>query len=56
MMDDIELRNIEPDQPLIRSLSRADSFTSQVFPFINLFFKFTCSIEYKLFIFVGGDL
>ncbi|KAG8183614.1 hypothetical protein JTE90_025165 [Oedothorax gibbosus] len=28
-MDDIELRNIEPDQPLIRSLSRAESFTQQ---------------------------
>ncbi|XP_035218483.1 protein NDRG3-like isoform X4 [Stegodyphus dumicola] len=28
-MDDIELRNIEPDQPLIRSLSRAESFTHQ---------------------------
>ncbi|XP_042905349.1 protein NDRG3 isoform X2 [Parasteatoda tepidariorum] len=29
MMDDIELRSIEPDQPLIRSLSRADSFIQQ---------------------------
>ncbi|GIY08423.1 protein NDRG3 [Caerostris extrusa] len=28
-MDDIELRNIEPDQPLIRSLSRSESFTQQ---------------------------
>lgn len=28
-MDDIELRNIEPDQPLIRSLSRTESFSSQ---------------------------